>query len=292
MLPDQQRDDRPVGRVEEVACDRVLGDPVDRERPGEGVTKNEASCVGKPGATQTRQARVPGWRDTLQTMAARRSLALLLACAVAGATASAALAAGNFQGPAQRVALTAAQAKYKALTGSAAAAKPPLDKQRGYRSGWQTSYLKGTAASPVEAYSLVYVYDTAANAKRAYANSCQACSSDLRTQGITMKFMLTDEKGYPGGDPDHDLSKHLCRDRDLREVAARRARAGRRCALQAGSTPRRWPAACRPAPPEHPTARGGGRRWYHSALYHSRPCVGCCSSWGRSSSSTPSSSPR
>ncbi len=141
---------------------------------------------------------MPGWRDTLQTMAARRSLALLLACAVAGATASAALAAGNFQGPAQRVALTAAQAKYKALTGSAAAAKPPLDKQRGYRSGWQTSYLKGTAASPVEAYSLVYVYDTAANAKRAYANSCQACSSDLRTQGITMKFMLTDEKGSPG----------------------------------------------------------------------------------------------
>ena len=131
-------------------------------------------------------------------MACRRSLALLLACAVAGAGASAALAARNFQGKAQSVALTAAQAKYKALTGSAVAAKPPLDKQRGYRSGWQTSYLKGTVAAPVQAYSLIYVYDTAANAKRAYTNSCQACTGNVRTQGIAMKFMLTEDKGTPG----------------------------------------------------------------------------------------------
>lgn len=127
-------------------------------------------------------------------MVARLSLFLLVVCAVAGATASVALAAKNFNGSARTVALTAAQAKYKALTGSGAAEKPPLDKQRGYRSGWQTSYLKGTVKVPVEAYALIYVYDTAANAKRAYANSCDGCSDDLRAQGITMKVMLTTEK--------------------------------------------------------------------------------------------------
>lgn len=133
-------------------------------------------------------------------MAGRCSLALLLACAVAGAAASAAFAArtGGFQGDAQSVALTAGQAKYKALTGSGAAPKPPADKRRGFRSGWQTSYLKGTATAPIEAFSLIYVYATTADAKRAYANSCSTCTGQVRTEGISMKFQLTNQKATPG----------------------------------------------------------------------------------------------
>jgi hypothetical protein len=132
-------------------------------------------------------------------MAGRRPLAMLLAFTVAGSAASSvALAAPNYPGNARSVALTAAQAKYKALTGSAAAAKPPADKRHGFRSGWQTSYLKGTAAAPVEAYSLIYIYSTASDANRAYASSCKACTGKIRVQGIKMKFQLTKEKGTPG----------------------------------------------------------------------------------------------
>ena len=130
-------------------------------------------------------------------MTACRVLAGSAVVAAALAAASTAVAGGNFTGSAQSVVLTAAQAKYKALTGSGEAAAPPLDKKRGYRSGWQASYLKGTAAKPVGAYSLVYVYDTVANARRAYANSCQACTGKVELQGITMKYELTNENGTP-----------------------------------------------------------------------------------------------
>ncbi len=126
-------------------------------------------------------------------MSGRRSLALLVSCAVAGGGASTALA-GNFQGDAQSVALTAAQAKYKALTGSGLAPKPPADKQRGLRSGWQASYLKGTAAAPVEAYAVIYVYASAADAHRAYVNSCKSCVGKVQTQGIEMKFEFKEQK--------------------------------------------------------------------------------------------------
>ena len=76
---------------------------------------------------------------------------LLLASPLAGGRRPRRLAAGTTRAPRSDIALTAAQAKYTALTGSGAAAKPSADKRRGYRSGWQVAYLKGTATKPVAA---------------------------------------------------------------------------------------------------------------------------------------------
>ncbi len=131
-------------------------------------------------------------------MVARRSFALLLAVGVAGATASDVLAARNFPGTARDAALTAGQAKYKVLTGSAAAATPAADRRRGFRSGWQASYLKGTPKAPVEAYALIYVYAKPADASRAYARSCNACTGKITIEGIRMKFQYTNDKGTKG----------------------------------------------------------------------------------------------
>jgi hypothetical protein len=139
-------------------------------------------------------------RGTLERMAGRRLLVFHLAVAFALALVAASVAVGaggNFTGDAQAVALTAAQAKYKALTGSGKAPAPPPDKRRGYRSGWETSYLKGTVAKPISAFSLIYVYATAADAKRAYANSCEACTGNVESQGVSMKFQLTSREGTP-----------------------------------------------------------------------------------------------
>jgi hypothetical protein len=118
---------------------------------------------------------------------------LLLALLVAAGVGTAALAAdtGTFKGKAQDIAPTSEEARYKALTASTPAAKPPAGKRAGYRSGWQTSYLKGTPAKPIEAFALVYVYDTIANARRAYATPCPNCSRDVVSQGIRMKFHLS-----------------------------------------------------------------------------------------------------
>jgi hypothetical protein len=127
-------------------------------------------------------------------MSRRAALALILGCAVAAIVTSVALAAGNYKGDAQSIALTANQAGYKALTGSGAATTPPADKRLGYRSGWQASYLKGTVAKPVQALVLVYVYDTPANALRAYANSCPKCSKSIRVESVTMKYQVTTAK--------------------------------------------------------------------------------------------------
>ena len=125
---------------------------------------------------------------------ARRLLAVALVSLAAGLVAAVALAAGEYKGAAQSIALTAAQADYKALTGSGTAPKPPADKRRGYRSGWQASYLRGTAAKPVEAFSVIYVYDTAANARRAYESSCKDCSKSVRYKAVTMKYLLSKAK--------------------------------------------------------------------------------------------------
>jgi len=101
-------------------------------------------------------------------------------------------------GDARSISLTAAQAKFTRLTGSVSAEKPPADKLIGYRTGWQASYLKGTATAPVQAYSLVYVYATPKDARRAYANSCGDCTGNATTGGVSMKFQLTNEKATPG----------------------------------------------------------------------------------------------
>jgi hypothetical protein len=111
---------------------------------------------------------------------------------------SATVVAGNYPGGAQGIALTAAQARYAALTGSASAPSPPPDKRRGFRSGWQVGYLKGTPEKPVSAYALIYVYATVADARRAYLRSCEACTTEIRRQGIEMKLQLTAGKGTPG----------------------------------------------------------------------------------------------
>jgi hypothetical protein len=124
----------------------------------------------------------------------RRLLVVVLAFAVTAGTATAAGPKGNYDGAASDIALTAAQAKYKTTTGEGAAPKPSSDKRRGYLDGWQIAYLKGTATKPVAAYALIYVYRTAADAKRAYANSCKDCSGTFRAQGVSMKFMPTTGK--------------------------------------------------------------------------------------------------
>jgi hypothetical protein len=111
---------------------------------------------------------------------------LLLAAGAASAARNA-----NFPGAARAIVPPAAEARYRALTGSSPAEKPPADKRAGFRSGWQASYLKGTPAKPIEAYALVYVYDTPANARRAYDRSCRNCTRDVRAEGIRMKFQLT-----------------------------------------------------------------------------------------------------
>jgi hypothetical protein len=132
-------------------------------------------------------------------MATRTPVALLLAFVLASAVVAVAVAAGrNYDGPAQNIALTADQAKYTTLTGSSAAAKPSADKRRGYRSGWQVAYLKGTAKKPIAAFALIYVYRTTADAKRAYANSCSDCSGTFRTEGVSMKFKAASQKSTPG----------------------------------------------------------------------------------------------
>jgi hypothetical protein len=120
---------------------------------------------------------------------------LIVAVFLAALAASAASAAADFPSIARAIAPTAAEADYRALTGSGPAAKPPADKRRGYRSGWQTSYLKGTAAKPIEALVLVYVYDTRASARRAYTNSCENCTRDVLAEGIRMKFQVTTSSG-------------------------------------------------------------------------------------------------
>jgi hypothetical protein len=125
-------------------------------------------------------------------------IAIALVCALAGVVAAVAAAAGNYGGAARDIALTAGQAKYKALTGSGAAAKPTADKRRGYRSGWQVAYLKGTPAKPIAAFALIYVYKTKADAQRAYAASCKACSGTYRVEGVSMKFMPTTQNSTPG----------------------------------------------------------------------------------------------
>jgi hypothetical protein len=115
----------------------------------------------------------------------------LLAMAVAAAAVAAplALAAGEFPGSAQQLAPAAAEIGFKTLTASGATAKPPAGKRTGFRSGWQTTYLKGTAKKPVQALALVYVYRTAADAKGAYASSCSGCKG-FSYQGIEMKYRL------------------------------------------------------------------------------------------------------
>jgi hypothetical protein len=123
--------------------------------------------------------------------------ALVLALALAGG-AAAADTKGNYAGAASDIALTAAQAKYRTTTGEGAAPKPPADKRRGYASGWQIAYLKGTPARPVAAYALIYVYRTTADAKRAYASSCKDCSGTYRAEGVSMKFKATTQNKTPG----------------------------------------------------------------------------------------------
>jgi hypothetical protein len=129
--------------------------------------------------------------------AGRSALTLLLAGALACASASASLA-GGFTGDARSIALTAGQARYRALTGLAATPNPPADKRPGFRSGWQASYLKGTATAPVEAFLLIYVYDSTHDAKRAYARSCTACTGSVKIDGVGMKFQATSGNGAPG----------------------------------------------------------------------------------------------
>ncbi len=127
-------------------------------------------------------------------MAARLTPLVLLA---AGVAASAAFAAGNFAGTARQIAPTAAEAHYKALTGSAPAPKPPADKRAGYRSGWHASYLKGTVDTPVEALALVYVYRSTTGASNAYDHSCSSCKANVVAEGIRMKFEIRNTDGKP-----------------------------------------------------------------------------------------------
>jgi hypothetical protein len=112
----------------------------------------------------------------------------LVAAAVLGPPAAAAVDAG-FPGTARQVTPTQGELGYQALTGSAPAARPTADKRRGFESGWQASYLKGTVAAPVQAVVLVYVYRTTADARLAYAHSCKGCREET-VEGVRLKFQL------------------------------------------------------------------------------------------------------
>jgi hypothetical protein len=96
-----------------------------------------------------------------------RLVLIALTCLLAAGVASAAGSAGNYDGAARDIALTAEQAKYTTLTTDSAAAKPPADKRRGFRSGWQIAYLKGTPTKPVAALALIYVYKTTSEEQHA-----------------------------------------------------------------------------------------------------------------------------
>jgi hypothetical protein len=128
----------------------------------------------------------------------RRLVSILLLCLVACGVASAAGSKGNYTGAARSLAPTAAQAKYKAVTGESAAARPPADTRKGWRDGWQIAYLKGTAAKPLAAVAVIYVYRTTADARHAFANACKDCSKTYRTQGVSMRFRLTSQKSANG----------------------------------------------------------------------------------------------
>jgi hypothetical protein len=124
---------------------------------------------------------------TLSGVTGRLALAFLAAAALAGAAA----AAGGFGGTARQITPTQGDIAFTALTGSSPAAKPTADRRRGIRSGWQATYLKGTAKAPVQAIVLIYVYAATADAARAYSRSCTACR-EQKVAGVRMKFQ-------PGG---------------------------------------------------------------------------------------------
>jgi hypothetical protein len=128
----------------------------------------------------------------------RRLPVVLLALALSTGTAAAAGSRGNYAGAAKDIALTAAQAKYAALTANGTPAKPSADKRHGYRSGWQIAYLKGTPAKPVTALAVIYVYATTADAKLAYASACKDCSGTFRTEGVSQKFQAITNGSTPG----------------------------------------------------------------------------------------------
>jgi hypothetical protein len=132
-------------------------------------------------------------------MTSPRLFALVATAVLAGALAATAFARGtaDFNGKARMIALTPGEAGYKALLTSIAAQRPAVDMRSGYRSGWQASYLKGTAAVPVQTYSVIYVYNSKANARRAYAVSCSSCGKTLVTSGIRMKFEQRSASGEP-----------------------------------------------------------------------------------------------
>jgi len=124
-------------------------------------------------------------------MAVSRRAALLL---VAAACLAPAALAADFAGTARQIAPAHAWIGFRALTGSAPAPRPPAGKRRGFESGWQASYLKGTAAAPVQAIVLVYVYRTPADAKLAFSRSCGGCTAHTAA-GVRMKFELGQTAG-------------------------------------------------------------------------------------------------
>jgi hypothetical protein len=124
-------------------------------------------------------------------LTARLTVVALAAVLAAGAAAA---TTGNFTGTARRIAPTQAEIGYRSLTSSMPAPRPPADKRRGYRSGWEASYVKGTAAAPVQALVLVYVYATPVTATLAFSHSCPACTEQLAA-GVRLKFQLGGTSG-------------------------------------------------------------------------------------------------
>jgi hypothetical protein len=126
----------------------------------------------------------------------RRALAPLCAAALAcGLLAGDALAAGEYEGNARGIALTPREAGFRALLQSVPAPRPAADKRQGFRSGWQAIYLGGTAAKPLQAIALVYVYRSPDDAQRAWNRSCGPCPRGIVAEGIRMKYQLRSAQG-------------------------------------------------------------------------------------------------
>jgi len=123
-----------------------------------------------------------------------RRAALVL---VAAASLAPAAGAADFPGTARQVVPTQGEIGYRSLTGSAPAARPTVDKRRGFENGWQASYLKGAASAPVQAIVLVYVYKTPADARLAWTRSCKGCREQTAA-GVRMKVKLGKSNGATG----------------------------------------------------------------------------------------------
>jgi hypothetical protein len=103
---------------------------------------------------------------------------------VAGASAA---TGHDYPGKAQGLAPTAKEIAFNSVVAFGRANKPAAGEARGFKEGVAAFYQKGTQKSPIQAVTTIYVYKSAAYAKRAYTNACAKCPTHTVYRGISMK---------------------------------------------------------------------------------------------------------